>query len=464
MMYKMLFKKRFVVTLFIILLVNCPISVFADWTNLGLYGGQIYEIAIDPISEDKMFAGAYYGDGLFVTTNGGTTWEPVLTGYEDGELDGEATFRNTAVWAVKIARPPNNNIIWVAHNYWLGKSTDGGVTWTHIPNSTIQGESDNFRYIESLAIDPNNPLIVYVGTGGADGSDSKGAIYKTINGGSAWEKLGIIDEAFDPDPDNDPIDYDERELNNEFYSTVRDIAIHPLDGDIIWALDFNGILGKYLGLLYLSIDGGQTWGDNIKAWDIGFPAGIAEQPLAIKPDEPNVVFIGSFGGDNFGGIVRVVYPKNPDGSVDWEGEIAWTSPLETGSHNVRALAFDPQDPDVLYAALGLDANFKLLKSTDGGLTFLEFSHEQQFISLSPHPTNSNVIFGGDRLLGVYKGTFDSGDYVWTSINSGISAIKVNDIAVDPNNSRSFFSSIRFNRYGWIYILRRSRKLPGKNKR
>ncbi len=72
------------------------------WINLGLGGGQIYEIAIDPYNHDKMFAAAYYGDGLYLTEDGGDNWGPVLTGHEGGVLDTEATFRNTAVWAVKI--------------------------------------------------------------------------------------------------------------------------------------------------------------------------------------------------------------------------------------------------------------------------------------------------------------------------------------------------------------------------
>jgi photosystem II stability/assembly factor-like uncharacterized protein len=406
LMSKMLYKKRVLFTLFIILLVGCPLFVFADWTNLGLYGGQIYEIAIDPVSPNKMFAGAYYGDGLFKTNNGGSTWEPVLTGHEDGELDGEATFRNTAVWAVKIA-PSNANVIWVAHNYWLEKSTDGGATWTHIPNSNIQqnctncgGEDDDFRYCESLAIDPNNPNIVYVGTGGAGGSDSKGAIYKTTDGGSTWTKLGI-DGLFNAGG------YAVN-LDNEFYSTVVDIAIHPTDSNIIWALDFNDYLGDYRGFLYLSIDGGQTWGDETKRYDIGIPAMIAEQGLAVKPDEPNVIFIGNFGGIDaqgtaFGGIFRVEYPTDEYGNVDWNGEISWTSPLGTGNHNVRALAFDPQNDNILYAAGGLNGSFKLYKSLDGGDTFKEYPHDQQFISLTPHPTNSGLIYGGDRTQGVFKG-------------------------------------------------------------
>ena len=105
-----------------------------SWTNLGLYGGQIYDIAIDPSNPDKMFAGAYMGDGLFMTTDGGSSWQAVIAA-ED--IEGEDTFKNHAVWAVKIA-PSNNNVIWAAHNYWVEKSTDGGNTWTHILNGAMQ--------------------------------------------------------------------------------------------------------------------------------------------------------------------------------------------------------------------------------------------------------------------------------------------------------------------------------------
>ena len=157
---------------------------------------------------------------------------PVLTGQEWGELDGEATFRNTAVWAVKIApstdKNPNNNIVWAVHNYGVSKSSSGGAddTWTHISNSTIQDDctgcpndstpdqpgSEQFRYCEALSIDPSDPQTVYVGTGGPNSTDKKGAVYKTSDGGVTWTKIGMTVTAYDPDPDNDPIDYDAQRL------------------------------------------------------------------------------------------------------------------------------------------------------------------------------------------------------------------------------------------------------------
>jgi hypothetical protein len=419
----------------ILILALCGFAASAGaqaWENMGLYGGQIYEITIDPDDSDKMFAGAYYGDGLYLTEDGGDNWEPVLTGHEGGELDGEATFRNTAVWAVKIApstdNNPDNNIVWATHNYWAEKSTDGGDTWTHIWNSTMQrdctycgGAGDNFRYCESLAIDPSDPQTIYVGTGGPNGTDTHGAIYKTTNGGQAWTKIGVVDEHFDPDGSDSF--YEERDLNHEFYSTVVDIAIHPTNSNIIWALDFNDVLGKYAGILYLSTDGGDNW-----SWDVAMAAYMGEAGLVVKPDEPNVVFIGTFWG-----IVRVEYDEN-----DWDNTPTISYPIGWGSgKNVRALAFDPQNANILYAALGLTENFQLIKSTNGGDSFVDvYNHDYQFIALTVHPENSDVIFGGERLLGVYKGIYNSSqsNYIWTPLNNGINSIRVNDIAVDPNDS------------------------------
>ena len=106
--------------LFVLLLFSVVPSAISRevgaWTNLGLYVGQIYDIAVDPSNPDKMFAGTYMRDGLYVTIDGGRNWRAV-----------EDTFNDHAVWAVKIA-PSDNNVIWVAYNYWVEKSTDGGKT------------------------------------------------------------------------------------------------------------------------------------------------------------------------------------------------------------------------------------------------------------------------------------------------------------------------------------------------
>ena len=61
------------------------------WTKRGPYGGMISDIAIDPSNPDKMFAGTYIGNELYVTTDGGSKWQAV------GDM-----FKDRIVWAVKI--------------------------------------------------------------------------------------------------------------------------------------------------------------------------------------------------------------------------------------------------------------------------------------------------------------------------------------------------------------------------
>jgi len=138
-MFKRLFIPAFMFfTILTLVLCGLQSSVIAQgWVDLELYGGQIYDIAINPSNTNQMFAGGYLGGGLYSTTNGGTNWQPVLTGEEGSEMEGEATFRNHAVWAVKIA-PSNNSHVWAVHNYWAEKSTNGGATWTHMMHITAE--------------------------------------------------------------------------------------------------------------------------------------------------------------------------------------------------------------------------------------------------------------------------------------------------------------------------------------
>jgi hypothetical protein len=414
--------------LFLLIILNLiPSQSMAGWDNLGLYGGQIFEIAIDPDDPEKMFAGAYYGGGLFVTTDGGTNWSPILTGAEGTAMDGESTFRNTAVWSVKIAPSTDgnsaNNLVWAVHNYWAEKSTDGGSNWTHIKNSTMQGSdnSDRYRYCRSLAIDPSDPSTIYVGTGGTSSSNYKGAIYKTEDSGITWTKMGVTG-TFCAGTD---CKYSAT-LDHEFYSSVVDIAIHPTDSNIIWALDFNeDSVSGFVGFLYISTNAGQTWS---RVPGAGLAAYIGEQGLAVKPNEPNVLFIASWYG-----IARVEFPKDGDGNVLWSNSPSITYPVTgTSGKSVRAIAFDPNDPDILYAA---DNYNRFGKSTNGGLSFpTTWYTGKPFLALTPHPTNSNVVYGGERLLGIYKGEFGSSDYAWTPINNGVNSIMVNDFAVDRHDS------------------------------
>ncbi|MCK5508233.1 MAG: carboxypeptidase regulatory-like domain-containing protein [Desulfobacterales bacterium] len=379
---------------------NVTAKKIETWTNMGLYGGQILDIAIDPASADKIFVGTCKGDGLFVTEDGGKNWRTA------GDM-----FKNRAVLAVKIA-PSDSNIIWAAHNNGVEKSTDGGESWTRVAQGVIQCDCQNYgnaddwhRSYIPLAIDPSCPQTVYMGTTGP--KQGYYTICKTENGGKTWTKT---------------------ELENDFDCRVVDIAIDPLNTDIIWAVTGcmeNG--SSCAGGLYRSKDKAETW-ETIMTLDSGFTT------VVVKPDDSNRVFTGSYSDKDSG--IREHY-LDGDKWLYLSPDI----PINEGNSVVLDIAFDPQDPDVLYAAWKniikpgdtfSDVSRKVSRSVTGGQYWETYIVDYEFNSLAVHPANSDVIFGGERYLGVYKSN-DHGRS-WCAANNGISAVLMHDVAIDPNDS------------------------------
>ena len=406
-----MFKKFFIRTsLFftILTLALCGLqsSVIAQgWVDLGLYGGQIYDIAIDPSNTNKMFAGGYLGGGLYSTTNGGTNWQSVLTGEEGGGYEREATFKNTAVWAVKIA-PSNNSHVWAVHNYWAEKSNDGGATWTHILNSTMQDDcngcpndstptssgSEQFRFCRALAIHPTNPQTVYVGTGGPYSTNSNGAVYKTTDGGGTWTKIGPAG------------------AGNFDYGIV-DIEVDKINNNVVWVITSNGASSS----IWRTTTGGSNW-------TYFRTTSSTMYDLVVRPDVGNEIFIAETYG---------IY------KFSYSGGTWYYTKVHSSSFNARALAISPSSPYSLYAAWG---GTYVSKSDNWGSTWTNYTAGKQFISLEVHPTNSNVIFGGELHLGVYRGVYSSGNYTWTPYINGVTSIMVWDVAIDPNYSTHYLAA------------------------
>jgi len=411
------------------------------WTTLGPYGGQIYDIEIDPANPDKMFAGSYSGDGLFVTTDGGNNWQAVV-GPE--EITGEDTFKNHAVYAVKIA-PSNSNVVWAAHNHWVEKSTDGGQTWYHIWNGWMQSPNydtcsncpawDQFRFCKSLAIHPSDPQTVFVGTAGRyTGYEPCGAIYRTEDGGDTWTKMDGPDDSCYPGSGN--FDYE-----------VVDLAIDDSNPDVtvVWAVTSNGgVFAEEAGPGDRIADGTLYRGEINKltgdeTWTEVFSMDGGEfYDVEVKPNDPNSIFTA-----NDWGIFRHYF----EGGVwkyQWILNLSQEPPLPGAvfARNVRALAFDAKNPDVLYAAWknshsqweGIDTRAKVARGTPPyeNANWEIYTADLQFFALAVHPVNSEKVFGGELFRGVYK-SLDHGQS-WTPVNKGINALLVYDVEADPNDA------------------------------
>jgi len=154
-----------------------------------------------------------------------------------------------------------------SYTIWVGsasggvwKSVNEGTSFEHMTRDLPSAS------IGDIAIDPNNPDIVWVGTGEANifrSSNSGCGVFKTTDGGKSWEDMG---------------------LNNTM--TIGRIRIHPKNSDIVYvaATGHEYTANKERGL-FKTEDGGKTW-DKILYLDEMTGA----YDLVLDPEKPNTIY------------------------------------------------------------------------------------------------------------------------------------------------------------------------------
>ena len=214
------------------------------WRNIGpaVTSGRIVDFAVPETPTvggrmGELFYAASASGGVWKTTNGGTTWEPIF------DHDGTISVGDIAV------APSNPNIIWVgtgeANNQrsssWgdgVYKSENGGKTWTNMGLKKSE-------HIGRVIVNPTNPEIVFVAAAGplwTSGGDR--GLYRTTDGGKTWKAVKTID------------------ANTGF----TDVIFDPTNPDVIYAASFQrerrpwSFVGGGPGsALWKSTDGGDSW-------------------------------------------------------------------------------------------------------------------------------------------------------------------------------------------------------------
>jgi photosystem II stability/assembly factor-like uncharacterized protein len=176
-----------------------PFLAGLKWRNIGPNrGGRSIAVAGSPDRPLEYFFGAT-GGGLWKTVDGGTTWKPVT----------DKALETSSVGAIAVAAS-DPNIVYVGMgetqlrgNIIQGdgvyKSTDAGKTWAHIG-------LDATRAIARIRVHPKNPNLVYVAAlGDPYVATADRGIFRSNDGGKTWEKVlfrdqktGAVDLAIDP--------------------------------------------------------------------------------------------------------------------------------------------------------------------------------------------------------------------------------------------------------------------------
>lgn len=285
------------------------------------------------------------------------------------------------------------------------KTTDGGVNYTPL--------SDKWEVMaaSSVAVDPTNPNIIYVGTGDYPGSKPYCmGIMKSTDGGATWTNYG----------------------RSQFGTrAINKILLDPANPQIVLVTTGRGAGGN--GFVWRSTDGGLTWSSVITT-------SASWSDLTVGTPSAGVRNIYAAGGDSAGGKIF----RSQNQGATWT---ALASPV-TGSQSGMCISASVVDPNTVYLLTPSTRN--IWKSTNAGASWTSVSagfvngtnnynwsqgSYDFFMTTSKTPANADVIYVG--LIDVVQSI--NGGASWQSVggpaysNSSIAHNDQHCIAINPLN-------------------------------
>lgn len=330
--------------------------------------GRISDFAVNPDKIKEYYIATSSGN-LWKTNNGGITFSAI----------GDTLPYSLA--CVEID-PNNPHVVWVGsgennHQRALGygdgvyKSTNGGKTFKNV------GLRES-RQIGGLVIDPRNSNVVYVAAeGSAWGPGGERGLYKTEDGGKTWNRILEVSE--NTGINNIVYDFRNPDL---LYATSEQRRRHP----------YTKIGGGPESAVYKSTDAGKTW-DKIMS---GLPkVHLGGMGIAVSPVNPDVVYLSVEAAEGKGGFFRTT-----NRGATWEKR---SGTYSSGQYFNEIIA-DPKDIDKVYL---MDVVSEYTE--DGGKTWKNLGLTARHVDdhalwINPNDTE-HLMIGGDG--GIYE-SLDSG--------------------------------------------------------
>jgi photosystem II stability/assembly factor-like uncharacterized protein len=262
---------------------------------------------------------------------------------------------------------------------WAG-AAGGGVWHTPDAGKSWQALTDDqpSLNIGALALDVQDPDIIYCGTGEANlSADSHPGVgvFRSLNAGQSWQLLAAANTAGLP-------------------RRIGALAVDPFNSRHLLAAGVSHQPGEATGL-FVSTDGGISWA---RVRIIGTSVFRCHH-VHFHPTTPNIIYvtISALGVNN--GIWC-----SSDGGINWQQlRVGLPSPDRIGR---TSLASAPSDPDVLYAQMSTVGRpslaLGLFRSADGGDTWRSiggqhFAKERQMSygnAIVVHPTDPDQVLCG----------------------------------------------------------------------
>ena len=356
---------------------------FADWATFGPEGGDVRAVAVDPKDKDRVYISTADGQ-IHVSTDGGKSWrmlinlnEPQLVldqlivdsrdsqkiytsghrGKRPGgffrSTDGGATWKESrelhgeAIHAMTQAlSDPSMLYVGTSNGVWASKNS--GEDWTKIESGTLPIN------VNSIEIDPTKTSTIYAGTSWRP--------YKSTDAGKSWHliKNGMIDD-----------------------SDIFAITVSPRDQNHVIASACSGI--------YESQNGGEQW-KKIQ----GIPSTSRRTRAIVRnPSVPGAIYAGTTEG----------FWMSLTGGKSW---------MLTTQRNleVNSIAVHPDEPNRIFIGTN---NYGVMVSTDGGKNFVPSN--RSFTSRFTYSVTADAV-EPHRLYATTQNTASGGGFVFVSADAG----------------------------------------------
>ncbi len=381
-------------------------DLFGDLTarHIGpaLMSGRINDMEVHPTNPRIIYTGTA-GGGVWKSNDAGTTFNPIFDDYcqSIGAVALDPNDPDNVIYVGTGETWPRNS---VSIGDGLYKSIDGGSNWKKIG-------LENSERIANIIVNPNNSNEIYVAVLGALWSDSdERGVYKSTDGGTTWENILFVNQK----------------------TGAAELAMDPSNPDVLYAsmwefrrTGWSFESGGEASALYKSTDAGKTWNKIHN----GFPEGqLGRLAIAIAPSNPNILYTVIEAEED----LRKGLYRSDDAGETWN-QLNNDFGITVRPFYFSKIVVDPKDPDVVVKA-GLSGSI----SRDGGKTFKALGNM--------HSDIHDMVFDINDSDRMYVGT-DGG--VYRSWNGGTTMEIVENLPLSQFYHVSVDDAEPYNVYGGL---------------
>jgi photosystem II stability/assembly factor-like uncharacterized protein len=345
-----------------------------EWRSIGpaVTSGRVIDIAVRPDHHPTWYLATV--GGVWKTENSGASWTPVFDSQGSFSI-GCITIDPNNPHVVWVGTGENNSQRSVSYGDGVYRSSDGGKSWENL------GLKDSM-HVGRIAVDPRDSRVVYVAAMGplwSPGGDR--GLYKTTDAGKTWKAMLTISEN----------------------TGVSDVVMDPRNPDVLYAAAYQRrrhvwtlVDGGPESAIYKSSDAGATW----KKIESGLPKEeMGRIGLAVSPANPDVVYAVVEAANRAGGFFR-----STDRGASF---VKMSGYVPGGPMYYNEIVADPKDVDRVYS---MDVYMQVTE--DGGRTFKNAGERWKHVdnhALWIDPVDPRHLINGND-GGVYE-SYDRG-YSW----------------------------------------------------